>query len=96
LSLRDQLPRGPFALGYEILDNARLRALKAYREDPLLRGTRSLSLREDGLAFTNAAVANLYRYTEITKIETREGFIMVFIGHCRSPHGAHARVRAPR
>jgi hypothetical protein len=54
--------------------------LTAYREDPLLRGTRSLSLREDGLAFTNAAVANLYRYTAITKVETREGFIMVFIG----------------
>jgi hypothetical protein len=46
---------GYFALRYEILSNARLRALKAYKEDPLLRGTRSLSLREDGLAFTSAA-----------------------------------------
>jgi hypothetical protein len=71
---------GHFALRYGILGNARQRALKAYKEDPLLQGTRSLSLRDDGLAFTNAVVANLYRYTAITKVETREGFIMVFIG----------------
>jgi hypothetical protein len=71
---------GHFALRYEILRNARIRALKAYKEDPLLRGTRSLALREDGLAFTTPAMANLYRYTAITKVETSEGFIMVCIG----------------
>jgi len=72
---------GLFALHYEILRNARIRTLTAYKYDPLLRGTRSVALREDGLAFATAAVANLYRYTAITKVETRNGFIVVVLGH---------------
>ena len=40
-----------------------------------------MALREDGLAFTTTAVANLYRYTAITRVETRNGFIMVVMGH---------------
>lgn len=71
---------GVLALRHEVLSNHRRKSVELNRNDPLYRGERRLTLRDDDFEFALPLFTQHYKYAALQEVEIKDGLLLGWMG----------------